>query len=83
MVASEESPSSKVPLLAKFAKPRAPQINSVSCLLAFRLLYIHNFIIIHFEAVQQYTHPKRFKINEKDIIQSVTQATRKKNSEFS
>lgn len=30
MVASEDPPSSKVPLLAKFAKPRAPLINSVS-----------------------------------------------------
>lgn len=30
MVASEEPPSPKVPLLAKFAKPRAPLINSVS-----------------------------------------------------
>ena len=31
MVASEEPPSPKVPLLAKFAKPRTPVMSSVSC----------------------------------------------------
>ena len=30
MVASDEPPSPKVPLLAKFAKPRVPLTNSVS-----------------------------------------------------
>ena len=31
MVASTEPASPRVPLLAKFGKPRAPLVNSVSC----------------------------------------------------